>query len=87
MKEIGLKTRHMVLECTFTKMALNTKVNGNTISNMDMELKHGLMDPNTKEIIKMERSLDKENMFGAMAQDIMEIGMIIRFLEKALTNG
>jgi hypothetical protein len=43
----------------FIKMVQNMKDNGKMIFNMDMELKAGQMDQNMKEIINMEKKMEK----------------------------
>ena len=44
------------------------KVNGKMICSMDSELRHGMMDPNTKGITSMGKNKDMESIIGQMGK-------------------
>ena len=49
-KGIGIRIRQTDMEFIFMLMGRNMKVIGKMIYSMDSELRHGMMDPNTKGI-------------------------------------
>lgn len=63
-------------------MVLDMKEHGKMIYNMDMVLKHGTMDRNTREITLTERNKAKACTSGLMDQNIMENGMTIKSVAK-----
>lgn len=51
------------------------------IYNMDLVLNLGQTQPDMKDNINMVKRKDMENIFGLMDQFILEIGVIINFLD------
>ena len=78
MKEPGSQIRLRDMEYISTLEALSTKVLGRMICNMDLELKYGQIRPGMKEIIPMERNMDKEYSNGLMVQVIKDYFKIIK---------
>lgn len=64
----------MVKAPTKTKKMLFSKDCIKTTCSQDLELKHGLMAPNTKEIMKMARSMAMVFTHGMTARILKEIG-------------
>lgn len=62
--------KHMGKENIFIWMEHNIMVSGEMINNMAMVLKHGLMELNMKEIMKMERNMELEHLNGQMDHSI-----------------
>ena len=56
------------MEFIFMLMVRNMKVNGKMICSMDSELRHGMMDPNTKGITSMGKNKDMESIIGQMGK-------------------
>lgn len=59
MLDSGWMTKLMVKEYTIILMGRYTMDSGLRISSMELEKKHGLMEHTIKEIIKMERKMEK----------------------------
>jgi len=62
LKDNGKMIRHMDMECISMRREENMRGSGKMIVKMDMEYKPGLMEKDTKEIIKMALSMDKVNL-------------------------
>ena len=67
LKVSGRTTRQMARGLIRISMVRSTKVTGKMICKMDLELKPGQMDPNMKEITRVERNTDMVPMSGWMA--------------------
>jgi hypothetical protein len=59
-------------------MGLNMKVNGRMICNMDMVLKHGLMDLDMKAITLKGKKMELEVISGMMDHNTQVIGLRIK---------
>ena len=62
-------------------MALNTKEVGRMIFKMDSALKHGMMVPGMKVDIKWAKSMAKELIYGMMAQNMKDLGVITKSVD------
>lgn len=60
---------------------------GKMIYRMGMGLKVGLMGLNMKEIIKVERNMEKEHILGLMGLSMWVLGLKIEFLGRELIHG
>ena len=78
MKEIGLMIKLMASEFTFISMELSMKEIGETICNMEMEKKLGLMVRFMKENILWERNMDMAYIAGTMGLDMKVNGLKTR---------
>ena len=78
MKVIGKMIKQMVMEFMYIWMELNMKVNGVMTYKTALELNPGVMEANTKEVIKKEWSMETVYMFGMMEACIMVVGMKIK---------
>lgn len=58
MKDNGLMIKHMVMGHTSMQMEQLMLVSGLKISSTEKELKNGQMEPNTKDTIKMGKSME-----------------------------
>jgi hypothetical protein len=61
MKGIGMRTKLMVKVHIRMLMELDTRVTGEMINSMDLELKHGLMGPYMRANTMRERKMEREN--------------------------
>jgi len=66
--ENGLTTKPMVVEPMNTRIAPNTLEIGKRISNMDMELRHGLIWQSMRATMNMEKSMASVLSNGVIAQ-------------------
>ena len=73
--------KHVVKVFIYTLMVLNMREIGWMIYNMDLVLNLGQTQPDMKDNINMVKRKDMENIFGLMDQFILEIGVIINFLD------
>ena len=65
-KEIGSMIKHMDTEYLKTLEDQHIKDNGLKINSMEKDQKFGQISHCMKEIIKMDRNVDKENLLGKM---------------------
>lgn len=87
MKVIGRKIKPMVLENTGILMVQSTKANGEKINNMASVKKNGQMVPNSKEIILMVKSKEKESLLG-LTEALIKVTLKITILkEEVFTAG
>ena len=87
MKGNGRMIKHTATEFTLTQMEPSTKATGKKIYSMVGVLKSGLMVQNMKVITFRDESMDKVLMYGQMGQDTLAIGLKIKSMGKANTNG
>ena len=78
MKEIGLMIKPMASEFTFISMELSMNEIGETICNMEMEKKLGLMVRFMKENTSWERNMDMAYIAGTMGLDMKVNGLKTR---------
>ena len=74
------------MACTLILTALNIGEAGNKISSMAMELRHGLIKHDTREIMSMEEKKGKVNLLGLMAPTLMESSRTTIFTAKVHTS-
>lgn len=74
MRATGRRIRHMVTVNIPIKMVPHTKVNGPTISKMDLEKKCGPTAPLFRDSISTARKMVKDTTFGLMVPSTKEIG-------------
>lgn len=72
MKVNGRMIKPMVSEFTSILMALNSKDHGLKINKRDKVLKPGLMEPNMKGPIKLDKKMAQEISNGLMAHNLKE---------------
>ena len=63
------------------------KVTGIKISNMERERKFGQMDHGMRENTNKERSMGKENSFGLISHNTLEISKIITYMVEDCISG
>ncbi len=51
---------------------------GKTINLTDLEFKHGRMEVNIKEIIKMDKNMEKDDTYGRISHHLMETGQMVK---------
>ena len=68
-------------------MELGIAVAGSTINNMVKAQKLGQMVQHSKENIKLEKRMEKENLFLQMAQFMREILSLMKFLVLEFISG
>lgn len=85
--ESGKMIRPMDMGFILTSMERNTKVTGRKISNMDTELRHGLMGLATKDTTRMVRNTVVALTCGQMAPNMSVTGLTIKSMAKASTLG
>lgn len=81
-KENGLMIKLMVMEYISMQMEPVMKDIGRMIYRMDMVLNHGQIVQNMKVIIKKDKSMAKEHMYGVMVQHMRAIGRTIKLQDK-----
>jgi hypothetical protein len=87
MTDIGRRTRLMAMESTLTPMALNTKGNGLTISNMAKAKRSGQMELGMRALTSLGKKTDSESFCGLTDPCTREILWTTIFTGKEPTNG
>ena len=77
-KEAFLMIYLKVKESLLGVVGLLLKVNGIRDFNKERDQKNGLMILNMKVILKEEKNMVKENIYGLMEHNIMEIGNMVK---------
>ena len=80
-------TKLMATEFTLMSTVQNMRVIGKMICNTDMVLRHGQTARSTRVTTKMERSMAREPMSGAMDHATLETGSITKSTDKVFTHG
>lgn len=78
MMETGMMIKLQVLALTIIIMGPSTQDNGQMTNSMDMGLKLGLTDPNTKGFTIWVKRMAKGNTSGKMGVFMMGVGSIIK---------
>jgi hypothetical protein len=78
MMENGKMTKPMDMDNIFTQMVLAIKVNGNKTYKMDLVLKLGSTEANSKVITVKVKNREKASTFGKMVVITKEIGKTIK---------
>ena len=85
--ESGEMTKLMATEFTLMSTVRNTRVIGKMICNTDMVLRLGQTARSMRVTTKMERSMARAPMSGAMGHATLETGLITKSMDRAFTHG
>ena len=87
MKVYGKMTKLMVMVNTLTQMVQSMKDNGKMISNLEKELRDGLMGLAIRVHIFMARNMEKANLSGLIRVLTLAPSLIITLKEKVFMIG